>query len=283
MKTELLQIRDEQKYIWDKYSPGWKKWESWLQNYMKPVNDEIVNSLDLKTSDRVLDVAAGTGEPGLTIASKVSQGNVVGSDLSPAMLKYAMENARQLGLNNYRVVEADACELPFEDNSFDKISCRFGFMFFPDMLQGAQEMYRVLKPGGKMVASVWGSIDDNPWAKASMGTVFRNLQLPPPPKDAPGPFRCDDPEMMMTLLRHAGFKNVIYKVIKAKSFAESTEKLWQYISDIAGPITELIEQAEEEVKQKINKEIVEELNKAFIKEGNHVTSHYQAILYTCEK
>ena len=71
MKEEWEEIRDQQKETWNKFSPGWKKWDDLTMDSLKPMGDEIIRLLHPKNDDLVLDVAAGTGEPGLTIASRL--------------------------------------------------------------------------------------------------------------------------------------------------------------------------------------------------------------------
>ena len=73
MELEIEQIRDQQKETWNKFSPGWKKWDELTMDFLKPMGDEIIRLLNLKNDDIVLDVAAGTGEPGLTIASHLTE------------------------------------------------------------------------------------------------------------------------------------------------------------------------------------------------------------------
>jgi ubiquinone/menaquinone biosynthesis C-methylase UbiE len=139
--------------------------------WLKPMGEEIIRSLKLKDTDTVLDVAAGTGEPGLTIATIVKSGKVVITDLAEGMLEVARDNATKKGITNYETVACDVCELPFDDETFDAVSCRFGFMFFANMLMAAKEMARVLKPGGRIATSVWGAPDKNFWVTAIMGTI----------------------------------------------------------------------------------------------------------------
>lgn len=183
MEQQLVDIRDQQKATWNKFSPGWRKWDEMTMDFLKPMGDEIIRQLQLKDTDTVLDVAAGTGEPGLTIASQVRNGKVIISDLADDMLVVAYENATRRGVKNVEFLACDVSELPFEDNSFDAISCRMGFMFFPDMLLAAREMVRVLKPGGRIAASVWNGPESNFWVTATMGPLNRNMELPatPPP------------------------------------------------------------------------------------------------------
>ena len=73
MEPKLEEIREQQKATWDKFSPGWKKWDEFTMNFLKPMGDAIITHLQLKNNDSILDVATGTGEPGLTIAAMWAQ------------------------------------------------------------------------------------------------------------------------------------------------------------------------------------------------------------------
>ena len=76
METQFEQIREQQKASWNKFSGGWKKWDDFVMGFMKPMADDIILSLALQNEDDiVLDVASGTGEPGLTIAGMLPSGN----------------------------------------------------------------------------------------------------------------------------------------------------------------------------------------------------------------
>ena len=211
MEQQLIEIREQQKTAWNKFSPGWKKWDELFMDFLKPMGDEIIQKINPRKNDVVLDVAAGTGEPGLTIAAKVTNGKVILTDLSDEMLFVAKENATHRGIKNIKTLACDVCELPFSDNTFDAVSCRFGFMFFPDMLLAAKEMARVLKPGGRIATSVWDIAEKNFWITAMMGTINKNVGLPAPPPGAPGMFRCAKDSLMADLFKEAGLKNISIK------------------------------------------------------------------------
>jgi demethylmenaquinone methyltransferase/2-methoxy-6-polyprenyl-1,4-benzoquinol methylase len=99
----------------------------------------------------VLDVACGTGDFTIEIARKVSQGStVVGVDISDGMIAVGLEKLAKLGID--AALEVADCEaLPYEDNTFDRISVGFGVRNFEHLELGLSEMYRVLAPGGKLV------------------------------------------------------------------------------------------------------------------------------------
>jgi ubiquinone/menaquinone biosynthesis C-methylase UbiE len=98
MEPQLEKLREVQKDAWNKSSAGWKKWDDIVMEFLKPMSDEMIRMLRLKDDDIVLDVATGTGEPGLTIASILKNGKVTGVDLSEKMLAVAEENKRKRGI-----------------------------------------------------------------------------------------------------------------------------------------------------------------------------------------
>lgn len=282
LNAQQEQIREQQKETWNQFAPGWKKWDNWVMTFIKPVGDEIIKHLKLKETDVVLDVATGTGEPGLTIASIVKKGKVTGQDISDNMLAFARQHATAKGLRNYETQCCDISELPFSDNTFDAISCRFGFMFFPAMQLAAKEMFRVLKPGGRIAASVWGPPEKNFWVTSIMGPIMKNMQLPPPPQGAPGMFRCSDPAQMMSLFKEAGIKNVTVKEVNEKTDAESLDFFWQYMNDIAAPVVAAMSKADDTMKGKIKKEVFDGLKQKYPGNGP-LEFDYQALIIYGEK
>ncbi len=98
----------------------------------------------------MLDLAAGTGDIALSVASEVSSMQITALDSSGAMLKIARGRAEQKGLSRISWVNGDMLALPFADNTFDCITVAFGLRNVSDITQAIGEMYRVLKPGGKV-------------------------------------------------------------------------------------------------------------------------------------
>ncbi len=263
ISDELEQIRDQQRESWNSFSPGWKKWDDMTMYFLKPMGDEIIRMLNINDNDTVLDVATGTGEPGLTIASMLKNGNVVATDLSEGMLKIACENAVNRGIMNFETVNCDISSLPFEDNSFDAVSCRFGFMFFPDMLLAAREMFRVLKPGGRIAASVWNVPEKNFWVTAVMGTINNLMQLPPAPVGAPGMFRCAKEGLMQALFQQTGLKNIRQKEVTGKLPCGTADVYWSFMTEIAAPVVAALNSADETMRQMIKDEVLKKVNEKY--------------------
>lgn len=263
MEQQLEQIRNQQKESWNKFSGGWKKWDGMVMEFLKPMGDEIIALLNPQNNDVILDVAAGTGEPGLTIASMLKDGKVVITDLAEDMLTIAQENAIKRGINNIETRACDVCELPFADNTFNAISCRFGFMFFPDMLLAAKEMVRVLKPGGKIATSVWNVPEKNFWVTAIMGTINRNMELPSPPSGSPGMFRCAKDGFISNIFLQAGLKNIYQTEVPGKLNCKTVDAYWNMQTEVGAPIVAALSKANDEVKEKIKKEVYEIVNQKY--------------------
>ena len=278
MEKLLEEIREEQKSSWDKFSPGWKKWNDIMMDFLKPVGDEIIRSINPKGEDVVLDIAAGTGEPGLTIATMLKGGKVVITDLSENMLEIAKKNAKQRGIKNIETRACDVCELPFDDNTFDAISCRFGFMFFPDMLLAAKEMVRVLKPGGRIAVAVWNVPEKNFWVTVTGGTINRNMQLPMPPPEAPGMFRCAKEGMLQGLFQQAGLKNTSEKEVLGKLNTKTTDNYWNMMTEVAAPFVAALSKADDAMKEKIKREVYQAVNQKY-PDGNIIINSNALVIY----
>lgn len=263
MEQQLTDIREQQKASWNKFSGGWKKWDDLTMDFLRPMGDEIITQLNLKETDVVLDIAAGTGEPGLTIATKVKRGKVIITDLADDMLAIAREQAESKGLKNVETIACDACELPFGDNTFDAISCRFGYMFFPDMLLAAKEMARVLKPGGRIAVATWNGPEQNFWATAILGAINKNMQITPPPPGAPGLFRCAKEGLISSLFTQAGLKNVSEKNVGSKMNFETADVYWSFMTEVVAPVVGALSQADGATREKVKADVFAAINQKY--------------------
>jgi len=257
MKPQFQEIRENQKASWNKFSPGWKKWDLEIHDHLQPAADGIIGLLKPEGSQLILDVAAGTGEPGFSIARLLTGGKVIITDLADDMLDIARERASEKEITNVEFRACDVSELPFAGNTFDGVSCRMGFMFFPDMLLAAKEILRVLKPGGRIATAVWSSADKNFWATAIGETINRNMQLPVPPPEAPGIFRCGKNGLMKSIFNQAGFKNISENEVACKLKYGTAEIYWDMMTEIAAPVVAALSKADDAMKNKIKGEVYE--------------------------
>ena len=102
---------------------------------------------------QILDIACGTGDLTVDIAKAAGAGSkVTGSDISEGMMSFVMSKAAHEGVSErIRLKVADGCNLPWEDGSFDRVTCAFGIRNFEDKSKGLKEFCRVIRPGGKMI------------------------------------------------------------------------------------------------------------------------------------
>jgi ubiquinone/menaquinone biosynthesis C-methylase UbiE len=263
MESQLEQIRDKQKETWNKFSPGWKKWDDLTMDFLQSEGNEIIRLLQPKENELVLDVASGTGEPGLTIATLVKNGKVIFADLAEGMLEIARENAAKRNITNIETTVCDVCDLPFEDNTFDSISCRLGFMFFPDMHLAAKEMYRVLKPGGKIATTVWAAPEKNFWATATMSVVNKNMKMPTLPVGSPGLFRCAERGMISGLLNSVGFTHVSESEVKEKLRTGTADVYWGFMTSVVAPLVAALAKADDAMKARIKSEVIESVTQKY--------------------
>ena len=137
----------------------------------------VVEHAGVEPGMDLLDVACGTGNASIPAAHAGAR--VTGLDFSPELLEIARERAAD-AMVEIDFVEGDAQELPFEDESFDRVVSTFGHMFAPDHERTAAEMKRVLRPGGVTAIACWTP-------EGSIGRMFRTLAelIPPPPGGTP--------------------------------------------------------------------------------------------------
>jgi ubiquinone/menaquinone biosynthesis C-methylase UbiE len=257
MNEQLNQIRDKQHQTWNKFSPGWKKWDELVLGWLAPVGTELLRAARLREDSRLLDVAAGTGEPGLTAAVMVTKGKVTVTDLSEGMLDVAAENAARRGITNLEARQCEAGAMPFADNSFDAVTCRFGFMFFPDVHQGLKEMVRVAKPGARICAAVWGASDKNAWATMVMSTIAEHVELPAPPPGAPGLFRCAASGYMSGAYQEVGLKDVVETEVAGELEFHTSEQYWSFMTEVAAPVVAGLAKADESTREQIQSGVLE--------------------------
>src|SRR5712692_2498491 len=119
---------EKQREDWKLIALGWKKWDHYLMEWLKPVAEKILDLANLKDGDIVLDVATGSGEPGLSAARRVGKGKVIGLDISQEMVNIAREKASGLRIKNYEA-RVYSSEFPFGRDTFDAVISRFGVMF----------------------------------------------------------------------------------------------------------------------------------------------------------
>jgi SAM-dependent methyltransferase len=185
-----------------------EKWKAKSAAMGRDVTDALVEYARPKTGMKVLDLASGTGEPAISLASRIgTEGHVTALDLSSDLLEIASQRAEERGLTNFSTQQADAQQLPFSDQSFDLVTSRFGVMFFQDCEKALREVHRVLKPGARTCFLAWGPFEQ-PYFSSMIGVVIKHVGGPALVPGGPDPFKFAHPGSLSSVLRKAGFSDV---------------------------------------------------------------------------
>lgn len=248
-QLDPTEFRAGQKKQWNVAATGWKKWSDRIDEAVSGISTRLVELAGVEPGSRVLDVAAGYGEPSLT-AAKVAgpEGSVVASDISAEMLAYGRERAADAGLDNVEFVESGAMDLDFPADSFDAAVSRFGIIFEPDGEGAAAKVRGFLKPGSKMAIASWGPPDRVPMIGLPMMTALQKLGVPPPPPGTPGPLSRPTPEALGGLLEGGGFTGIEVEETVVTMEYGSAEEFTTFVREIAPPITALIDPHPQELQ-----------------------------------
>jgi enediyne biosynthesis protein CalE5 len=223
------EFRDAQKESWGEAAAGWKKWSGWLDKHAAPVSERLVELARVETGSRVLDIAAGYGEPSLTAARKAGpDGTVVSTDIAPEMLAYGRERAAAAGMENIEFLNSDAISLDFPAESFDAAVSRWGIIFDPDGEGAAARVKGFLKPG---------------------------------------PLSRPTPEAIEGLLQGGGFSDVQVEEVDIDFVLGSADEFSTYVREVIAPITRMVEAQPEDVQPNAWKAIADDISTEAAEDG----------------
>lgn len=168
--------------------------------------DALMEAAGVGPGVRLLDLASGAGQGAAAAVALGAQ--VTGADFSATQVALARER-----VPGARFEQADAGALPFDDGSFDALTCAFGLCHFPDPARAAAQMRRVLRPGGRLALTVW----DVPERALGFGAVWSAIRthgsLDTGLPEGPGFFLFSEPARGEALLREAGFTQIAWRIV----------------------------------------------------------------------
>ncbi len=219
-----------------------------------------VERLDLASGASVLDVACGTGASAIPVAEIVgSTGKVIGIDLAEGLLELGRTKAKAQGLQNVEFRQGDMTNLDFEDNTFDAVICVFGIFFVPDMESLVAELWRVVKPGGKLAITTWG-----PDLFEPMYGAFDN-ELKKERPDLVSDFRPWDRittvQAVEQLLRDGGTTNITAEAEQGEQKLFNQDSWWKVVT--GSGLRAAAESAGKDLAERVRQD-----NIAFINENN---------------
>ena len=254
---QFEELKQKSKKVWANFAP--------LEHITGTAAPRLIKFAGITSTDKVLDVACGTGVVGLTAARLGA--TVVGSDLTPELIDRARENNTIFGLN-VDFYESDVESLPFKNEEFDVVVSQFGHMFAPRPTKAVSEMLRVLKPGGTIAFSTWPP-------ELFMGQFFQIITRysdPLPPGLEP-PHLWGNVDIVVSRLKE-DVENISFDRDKILSPGLSIGHLLKMFEKGAGPLSKLVEKfsSNPDKLKLLRGNILELLSKYF--ENNYLRQDY---------
>jgi ubiquinone/menaquinone biosynthesis C-methylase UbiE len=227
--------------IWEQMAAGWEDDRRAVWEASRVVGVWLVDALDPKPGETVLELAAGVGDTGFAAADRLGpSGRLISTDFSAPMVEAAQRRADELGVSNAEFRRMDAERMELDDGSVDGVLCRWGYMLMADPVAALRETRRVLRPGGRLSFSVWADPDANPWASVPARALIEHTGAKPPDPLAPGIFAMASEERTRELLDAAGLRPVRMEHVEMEWGFDSPDDHWRYVMDLAGALAMVI-------------------------------------------
>lgn len=255
-----VKYKETTRQQWQSAAGAWNHWSPLLRAWLGPATDVMLDMAVITKGSHILDVAAGAGDQSLQAAERVGpSGRILATDISSKILEFAAENARIAGRPNIetRVMDGEALDLP--DSSFDAVISRVGLIYFPDQQKALAEMKRVLKPGGRVAAIVYGTADNNKFFSLPVSIIRRRANLPAPQPGQPGPFSLGGPGALEGEFRKAGFRRVRSCTVAAPVELTSAAECVRFEQQSFGALHQMLQSLDEASKDAAWIEIEEQL------------------------
>lgn len=246
------------------------------------VTQAIVQLAAARPGMQVLDLACGTGEPAISLASQVGpQGRAVGIDINVELLEVARDRTRQRRLNNVEFRQADAHALPFSSESFDLVTSRFGVMFFDDIARALGEARRVLRPRGRLALLAWGPFEQ-PYFLTTIAIVRRHVTASTLQPDTLNMFRFSQPGSLTAALKQAGFTRIEERTVTVPwSWPGPPEEVWEYFREVTVPFRPLLASIPPDKAEQVNAEVIASVRRHY--DGKQVNFTADVVLASAEK
>jgi len=207
--------------------------EEWSRNQARrdkvigPATEMMLDLADLRTGYRVLDIAAGTGGQTLLAALRVGPtGYVLATDSSSRMLQVAADTAQKSGLTNVEIRVMDAEKLELDPDSFDAVICRTALMLFTNPPKALRGMRRAMKPGAKVSALVFSTVEKNPYQGIPLAIV-RRLGGTVSPQ-----FSLSEPGVLEEAFRGGGFLEITIHAVSFRRHFSSVAEAIQSLKEV---------------------------------------------------
>ena len=270
-------VRDEMRRDWGRRT---RAYATMSAPRNRPCAEALVALTRIAPGERVLDVATGPGVVALLAATRVGPtGSVLATDLTPEWAEIVAEGAVAAGVDDRVTFQAMGAEnLDLQDDLFDVALCQFGLMFLPDPIQGLREMYRVLRPGGRLGIAVWSTVDKVQHQLVT-STILAAAPAPAAAQRLPTPLELGEPGLIEQHVATAGFQEIAVTRQSFEGIYGEPEDEWQSrTSSPTGALAQAINTLSAAELERIHQEVIAELERHRRDGHIHLTS--EAILVT---
>ena len=237
---------------WERMASGWQRSRDYVWEASRKVGESLVEALDPKPGQTILELACGVGDTGFMAASRIGdEGRLIATDFSPSMIEAARSRAQELGLRNVEFRVMDAENMDLDDDSVDGVLCRWGYMLMADPAAALAETRRVLRDGGRLAFSVWGPPERNMWSAIAGTTLVQGGHMEPPEAGSPGIFAMASPDRIRELVTGAGFAEPRIEEVEVEWRFDDFEDYWRFLNELAGACALVIEKLDEDEKQSV--------------------------------
>ena len=241
--------------FWDRTGPAWVRHADLLDEHLAAYGEAGIDALAPSSGERLLDIGCGCGATTLDLGRRVGDGgSVTGVDIAEGMLEVARRRAAAAGVGNVSFAQGDAAAVDLVEAAggpLDGAFSRFGAMFFADPVAAFSNIATALRPGGRLALVAWQARQANHWnvlATSATDGILGDAPTYAPPGE-PGPFGLADPDLVRSVLGHAGFEHVVLDpfttvdVLHADTLDEDIGRLLQL-----GPMRTAWDEAEGEAR-----------------------------------
>ncbi len=226
--------RSATREAWERAAEGWGKRADRIRDWGMPVSAAMVEALALQPGQRVVELAAGPGDTGFMAAELVAPGGtLICSDGAEAMLEVARARAVELGIDNVEFTQLELEWIDLPTASVDAVLVRWGIMLIVDPAAAAQEVRRILRPGGRAAFAVWDVPARNPWTTIPNRAMVELGHAEPPDPAGPGMFALAADGRLTDLLQGAGFEDVVVSPVAVARHYDSLKGFVEETTDMS--------------------------------------------------